>query len=359
MATLNFDFNPVLGNARIGIRPLVPGDFQDLFACASDPLIWEQHPEKLRYERAAFQVYFDEAIKSGSAFLISDVKTGSAIGSSRYYDYSAEENSVAVGYTFLTRAYWGNGYNLALKQLMLDHAFRFVDIVILHIGENNMRSRKATEKLGALKIAELERSFSGRANVLNFIYQLNKKDWIRKSSHLFTQKQTMERPLPDEYMPHFQHYLDQSGEGEFFNLLEQNTAEVFRFFNAIPPDKENYAYAPGKWTIKSVLMHLIDVDRIFSFRALVAARLDPSPLPSFEEDEYAAHVDVTNRSMENLLTEFEAVRKTIILQFENATEAQSRFKGNVSGHPISPRAIGFIIIGHANHHLSILTERYF
>jgi predicted 3-demethylubiquinone-9 3-methyltransferase (glyoxalase superfamily)/RimJ/RimL family protein N-acetyltransferase len=169
-----FELQPQLTGQRILLRPLVPADFDALFAAASDPLIWEQHPEPDRYTREVFQRYFDGGIASGGAFAIVDRATGRIIGSSRYCNLKPEESEVEIGWTFLERAHWGGETNRELKKLMLDHAFRFVDRVVFMVGENNMRSRTAVEKIGGRlwKRAEATDWRGGaRANV---IYKIEK-----------------------------------------------------------------------------------------------------------------------------------------------------------------------------------------
>lgn len=144
-----FDLQPTLKGSLIELRPLTLEDFDELFAAASDPLIWEQHPESDRFKREVFQKYFDGAIESKGAFAIIDRTSGRIIGSSRYCDLNPAESEVEIGWTFLERAFWGGSYNRELKSLMLDHAFRFVDRVVFVVGEKNLRSQKALEKIGA------------------------------------------------------------------------------------------------------------------------------------------------------------------------------------------------------------------
>ena len=143
------DLQPTLTGDLIELRPLRPDDFDELFSAASDPLIWEQHPESDRYQRDVFQKYFDGALESTGAFAIIDRKLGRIIGSSRYCNLDLMNREVEVGWTFLERKFWGGGYNRELKKLMLDHAFRFVDRVVFVVGEKNLRSQKALEKIGA------------------------------------------------------------------------------------------------------------------------------------------------------------------------------------------------------------------
>jgi len=166
----NFDLQPTLTNELVKLVPLKEGDFEALFAVASDPLIWEQHPNKDRYQRVVFEKFFEGAMESKGAFIIYEANSTKVIGSSRYYD--KEDNSVAVGYTFIGRAYWGKGYNAAIKKLMFDHAFQFVDKIILHIGATNFRSQKAAEKIGATKTGEINVAYYGEPVKLNFIYEI-------------------------------------------------------------------------------------------------------------------------------------------------------------------------------------------
>jgi RimJ/RimL family protein N-acetyltransferase len=146
---MSFDLQPILTGNLIQLRPLTREDFDPLFAAASDPLIWEQHPESDRYTREVFQNYFDGAIESKGAFAILDRKSGRIIGSSRYCNLNEAKGEVEIGWTFLERTFWGGTCNRELKSLMLGHAFRFVDRVLFVVGENNIRSQKALEKIGA------------------------------------------------------------------------------------------------------------------------------------------------------------------------------------------------------------------
>ena len=154
---MDFDLQPTLKGNLIELRPLGPQDFNALFSAASDPKIWEQHPESDRYQREVFQRFFDGALESRGAFAIIERKSGRIIGSSRYCNLDLTNREVEIGWTFLEREFWGGTYNRELKQLMLDHAFRFVDRVVFVVGENNIRSQKALAKIGAsfLKKAQL------------------------------------------------------------------------------------------------------------------------------------------------------------------------------------------------------------
>ena len=176
---MNTDWRPSLQNDLVTIQPLQAGDFEALYQVASDPLIWEQHPDSNRYQRLIFEAFFKGAMASGSAFMILDTRTGAPIGSSRYYEWDETAKSIAVGYTFLAKDYWGGAYNSALKALMLSHAFTLVDTVVFHVGSGNIRSQKAVEKLGAVKVGEATRAH-GSGGGVHFIYDLRKETWLEK-----------------------------------------------------------------------------------------------------------------------------------------------------------------------------------
>jgi RimJ/RimL family protein N-acetyltransferase len=146
---VDFDLQPTLTGKLVELRPLLPQDFDALFSSASDPKIWEQHPDSDRYQREVFQKFFDGALESKGAFAIIERKSGRIIGSSRYCNLDLTNREVEVGWTFLEREFWGGTCNRELKQLMLDHAFRFVDRIVFVVGEQNFRSQKALAKIGA------------------------------------------------------------------------------------------------------------------------------------------------------------------------------------------------------------------
>jgi RimJ/RimL family protein N-acetyltransferase len=166
-----------LSNEWVTLHPLQPSDFERLYAVASDPLVWEQHPNKLRYQREVFENFFAGAIESGGAFLMTNTETGEPIGSSRFCNYKAAGNSIEIGYTFYARACWGKPFNRSAKALMIGHAFTFADTVIFHIGSENIRSQKAIEKIGAVKTGEEEHSYFGERPALNFNYEIKKANF--------------------------------------------------------------------------------------------------------------------------------------------------------------------------------------
>jgi len=171
---------PELENDKVRIRPLMESDFESLFALASDPLVWEQHPVPDRYKREVFQNYFNGGIESKGAVLVMDSATNEVVGTSRLYDFNPENNSIVIGYTFFGRKFWGGKYNPSLKRLLLDYVFQFVDRVYFHIGAFNIRSQTAILRLGAQKIAEAEIAYHGEKSNANFIFEIEKSDWISR-----------------------------------------------------------------------------------------------------------------------------------------------------------------------------------
>lgn len=143
------ELQPTLTGDTLVLRPLAATDFEPLYACASDPRIWELHPEPTRHERDVFRRFFEGGLASGGALIVVEKRSREIIGSSRYYELSLEARSVKVGYTFLARRCWGGVVNREMKGLMLRHAFQFVDRVLFDVGPRNWRSRRALEKLGA------------------------------------------------------------------------------------------------------------------------------------------------------------------------------------------------------------------
>jgi RimJ/RimL family protein N-acetyltransferase len=161
----SLDRQPVLHGELLDLRPLRADDFDALFRVASDPLIWEQHPDRNRYQEPTFRAFFQEALSSGGALVAIDRASGQLIGSSRYHGYDAARGVVEIGWTFLARGYWGGRYNGEMKRLMLEHAFKSVQRVIFVIGPENRRSRRAIEKIGAA-FAGTTKDTRGRDSVM-------------------------------------------------------------------------------------------------------------------------------------------------------------------------------------------------
>ncbi|HAP96454.1 GNAT family N-acetyltransferase [Epilithonimonas hominis] len=164
----------ILENDFVQLIPLEESDFESLYSVASDPEIWEQHPNKDRYKREIFQNFFQGAIESKGAFKIIDKNTGEIAGSTRFYDYNPDDNSIFIGYTFYATKFWGSKLNPQVKKLMLDHIFQFVNKVYFHVGKNNIRSQKAMEKLGAKKIDEVIVAYAYEPERLNVVYEIRK-----------------------------------------------------------------------------------------------------------------------------------------------------------------------------------------
>ena len=162
----------------------------------------------------------------------------------------------------------------------------------------------------------------------------------------------------NEYNIYYKPYIDLASSSDIIEGLKQNLASVLEFYSELPKAKHNYAYADGKWTIKDILLHIIDTERIFTYRALRVAREDKTPLAGFDQDNYVISSQSLLRPLEDILEEYKAVRNaTIALYSSFDTEALQRI-GEASGSPISVRAIGYILTGHENHHNQVIKERY-
>ena len=148
-------------------------DWQDLFAVASDPLIWEQHPARDRYKEDVFRDFFQGALESGGAFVVLDKATQAIIGSTRYYAWDAQKSEIEVGWTFLARSYWGGKSNGEMKRLMLAHAFQFVESVLLLVGPQNIRSRRAIEKIGGIMDGRRDADLHG-TRVEHIVYRVRR-----------------------------------------------------------------------------------------------------------------------------------------------------------------------------------------
>jgi uncharacterized damage-inducible protein DinB len=165
--------------------------------------------------------------------------------------------------------------------------------------------------------------------------------------------------LPEnEYSGPFANYIQEAGEINLIEELEISLHEFIRFVQDIPLDKFDYRYAEGKWTIKDIIQHLIDAERIFAYRALSFSRNDKTPLPGFEENDYVDNANANGRSIQDLLTELSAVRHSNLLFFKSLSDEQLKRIGTSSTYQLSARALGFVIIGHQKHHQKVFKERY-
>lgn len=173
---MSFDCQPTLKGDLVDLRPLVPEDFDELYAVASDPVIWEQHPVKTRHEEESFKAFFGESLASGGALIAIDIATTRMIGSSRFHAYSEQRAEVEIGWTFLARSHWGGIYNGQMKNLMLRHAFLFVNNVVFLVGSQNLRSQRAVEKIGGILVG----SRPDESGHESYVYQLTASDFVRE-----------------------------------------------------------------------------------------------------------------------------------------------------------------------------------
>jgi len=176
---MSFALQPVLKGALVELQPLRTEDFDDLYAVASDPLIWEQHPASDRYQEPVFRKFFRGGMESGGAFLVMDSKDGRVIGSSRFCGYDEGKSEIEIGWTFLARSHWGGVYNGEMKRLMLRHAFQFVSSVILVVGPRNLRSQRAVEKIGGVRVGTRRDEARGYDN---FVYQITAASFEQESA---------------------------------------------------------------------------------------------------------------------------------------------------------------------------------
>jgi uncharacterized damage-inducible protein DinB len=169
---------------------------------------------------------------------------------------------------------------------------------------------------------------------------------------------TIVRPEADEFYEYYGRYISQVPEGNLISLLREQAVETVTTLQDLSPQQANFAYAPGKWTVKEVVGHISDAERIFAYRALRVARHDETPLASFDENAYVQNANFATRSLPDLLEEFQVVRaSTIHLAKSMDSETLAR-RGTASGHGISVRALFYIIAGHERHHVDLLRSRY-
>lgn len=160
---MNNDFlQPRLVGDNILLNPLKAEDFDDLYQAASDPLIWAGHPSKSRYKKEEFLIWFEQSMASKGALIVVHKDSGKVIGSSRYYEYDRDKSEVAIGFTFLTRDYWGGATNRELKTLMIEHAFTQVRTVWFHVAINNIRSQMAMKKIGGIVSHMADKTLNGK-----------------------------------------------------------------------------------------------------------------------------------------------------------------------------------------------------
>jgi N-acetyltransferase len=174
MNTGSLQLQPSLANAHVALRPLAASDWPALFAAASDPLIWAVHPAHDRWQEPVFRAYFADALASGGAMVAVDPATGTIIGASRYDFGRAEPGEIEIGWTFLARSHWGGPTNAAMKALMVGHALGHVERVIFLIGEANIRSRRAMEKIGGVLTPRVYDAMVRDEPVRHVIYSIDR-----------------------------------------------------------------------------------------------------------------------------------------------------------------------------------------
>lgn len=166
------------------------------------------------------------------------------------------------------------------------------------------------------------------------------------------------KPEKNEYPPYYQSYIDKCNDSDIVTNLANNHKESIYLLKNIAEDKGYFAYAEGKWSIKELVQHIIDSERVFAYRAMCIARGDNTPLPGFDENTYATNSAANNRTLDSLINEFNTLRIATIDLFNSFTDEVLMNVGNANGLPISVRAIGYITAGHGMHHINILRERY-
>lgn len=172
------DRQPVLEGERLLLRPLHVDDWDELFAVACDPLIWEVHPAQDRWQEPLFRAYFADALANGGAMAVIDKASGAIVGSSRWQGYDpATGGSVEIGWTFLARSHWNGAFNPELKRLMLSHALRFVERVVFRVGETNLRSRRAMEKIGGRLTDAIDCTQIAGREVRHVVYEISRESF--------------------------------------------------------------------------------------------------------------------------------------------------------------------------------------
>jgi uncharacterized damage-inducible protein DinB len=166
------------------------------------------------------------------------------------------------------------------------------------------------------------------------------------------------KPSQEDYIPYYHYYIGLVKDSDVIPALENTKQEILNFIKSLPEEKADYAYAPGKWSIKQVLNHIIDTERIFGYRALRFARGDAQAVPAFDENLYAQNASLQNSSLALLCEEFETVRKANQLLFQQLNDAELALKGQTAAGEVSVLSIGFMLCGHGLHHLKVIQERY-
>ena len=162
----------------------------------------------------------------------------------------------------------------------------------------------------------------------------------------------------DEFNPYYLPYIQLAANQDIVLGLKKNVISVVDFYQNIPSEKLDHAYAEGKWTPKDILLHIIDTERVFVYRAMRIARQDKTEMVGFEQDDYIDAGKANNRTINSLIEEYKAVRNATIVLFDSFSDEELKSIGKANGSPVSVRAIGYIITGHENHHNNVIRERY-
>lgn len=168
----------------------------------------------------------------------------------------------------------------------------------------------------------------------------------------------LRRPTAGEFAEYYNTYIGKIDNPDILGVLKKNGREAIKFYNSIPEDKWNAGYAPGKWTLKEALIHVIDTEQIFAYRALRIARGDKTPMAGFDQNEYVPYSSAKDRSIKSILKEYKAMRRSTYLMFKNFDAAMWDRLGTASDNPVSVRALAFMIAGHEKHHIMITKENY-
>ena len=166
------------------------------------------------------------------------------------------------------------------------------------------------------------------------------------------------KPSPETYFPYFKRYVDQVPEEDLATAFSNQLPIISNFLNAITEEKSTYAYAPGKWTLKELLQHMTDTERIFNYRALAIARKETAPLPGFDENSYADNSNANSRSWQTLVDEFLVVRQSTQYLYDSFTDEMFAASGTASNNPVTVISLGFTTLGHFYHHKKVMEEKY-
>ncbi len=168
----------------------------------------------------------------------------------------------------------------------------------------------------------------------------------------------IDRPADSEYAPFYRGYVALVTESDLIGVLASQGEELRRFAGGVARERETFAYGPGKWTVRQVLGHLVDAERVFGYRAFCLGRGEAASLPGFDENAYVTRSNSAQRAVADLADEFAAVRQANVVALRQIDDAGWRHVGTANGKPISTRALGFVMAGHVRHHLNVLREKY-